>query len=62
MLEIFVINYVCVNIHQYLWNSSSKCVGYLFVRVSASPTGKNFIWWNYLWQLIFSGSKFWIPF
>lgn len=63
MLEICVMNSVCVYIHQNLLNSSSKCVGYLFVReYHPVLTGKNFIWWNYWRQLIFSGSNFWISF
>lgn len=32
------------------------------LSASTSLTGKNVIWWNYLRQLIFSGSSFWISF
>lgn len=38
------------------------CQGSLCQRASTSLTGKNVIWWNYLRQLIFSGSNFWISF
>lgn len=47
MFEMCVMSCVHIYIYWYLWKSSSKCVGYVFVRgLSAAWTGKNFLWWN----------------
>jgi len=59
--------YVWLIVHMYKWINIYETdradvliiFFFFFVRALTNLTGRSLIWWNYLWQRIFSGSNFW---